>query len=326
MPAITSWIKRHKKQYDVSILIAVYNHEKYLKKAIDSVLSQEINCSYEVIIVDDFSTDSSREMLRQIETSLPSNYRIIYRDRNYGIVDNYYDAAKRMNGRYFIILEADDYWTYPYKVQEQYEFLENHGEYLAVSHLHKTIDADGNIEDNNVAYDIGQEYGFDDFLKRKLPGHTTTLLCRNYFRDKSFDHKIDLGKFAVMDQVNAFMLAVHGQTYQIKETWSVYRHVTSGGSNYSTMIKSDLSTSRYKDLYRGCCLYVRKHRMDDAIIIKMENFYIQYLYDYWAANSEDDPVTADEVVNEAQHNKDDAFRRQIVKQMEELQLARSREE
>jgi len=323
---ITNFIKRYKKQCDITILIAVYNHEKYLKTAIESVLAQIIKCSHEVIIVDDYSTDSSRKMLRQMEPSLPSNFRIIYRERNYGIADNYYDAVKFINGRYYIILEADDYWTYPYKIQEQYEFLESHSEYLAVSHLHKTIDTDGNIEDMHSAYEIGQTYGFDDFLKRKLPGHTTTILCRNYFRDKSFDHKIEIGKFAVMDQVNAFLLAVHGQAYQIKETWSVYRHITSGGSSYSTLIKRDLSTSRYKDLYRGCCLYVRKHRMDDAIIIKMENFYIQYLYDHWAANSEDDPVTADEVVSEVQHIKDDAFRRQIIRQMEELQLARSREE
>lgn len=326
MIGIIDWIKNSRKMCDITILIAVYNHEKYLKTAIDSVLAQEIKCSYEVIIVDDFSTDSSRAMLKDMEPSLPENYKIIYRERNYGIVNNYYDAVKRIKGRYFIILEADDYWTYPQKIQRQYEFLENNSEYLAVSHLHKTIDADGNIEDNHVAYDIGQEYGFDDFLERKLPGHTTTLLCRNYFKDKSFDYRIELGNFAVLDQVNAFFLAVHGKTYQIKETWSVYRHITSGGSSYSTLIKSDLSTSRYKNLYRGCCKYVSKHRMEDEIIIKMEHFYIQYLFDHWAANSEDDPVTAEEVLNEVRGIRDKEFEQQIIKQMEELQLARSREE
>ena len=164
---------------------------------------------------------------------------------------------------------------------------------------------------------------FDDFLERKLPGHTSTLMCRNYFRDNEFDYRLELENFIVLDQVNAFMLAVHGKTYQIKETWSVYRHITSGGSSYSTLIKSDRSTSRYKNFYKGCCLYVRKYRMDDEIRIKMENFYIRYLFDHWAANSEDDPVTADEVVGEVQNIKDEVFGQQIIRQMEELQMARN---
>lgn len=324
MLRISNFEKQHEESCDITILVAVYNHEKYLKTAIDSVLAQAIDCSYEVIIVDDYSTDSGRDMLREMEASLPSNYRIIYRERNYGIVDNFYDAVKQMRGRYFIILEADDYWTYPHKIQKQYEFLEKHSEYLAVSHLHNTIDADGNIEDNQAAYDIGQEYGFDDFLERKLPGHTATLLCRNYFRDNLFDYRLELGNFIVLDQVNAFLLAVHGKTYQIKEAWSVYRHLTSDESSYSTLIKSDLSTSRYKNLYSGCCRYVRKNCMDDEIIIKMENFYIRYLYEHWVTNSEDDPVTAEEVLTELQQIGDVQFRHRIIEEMENYNRTLSR--
>ena len=66
--------------------------------------------------------------------------------------------------------------------------------------------------------------------------------------------------------------------------------------------------------------------MNDVLRNKMEHFYIRYLYDHWAANSEDDPVTADEIVSEVEHIKDNAFGRQIIKQMVELQLARSRKE
>lgn len=322
MLSIRNWIRSYTKACDVTILVAVYNHEKYLKAAIDSVLAQIIDCRYEVIIIDDYSTDSSRAMLRDVEPSLPPNYRIIYRKRNYGIVDNYYDAVNRANGRYIIILEADDYWTYPHKIQKQYEFLEEHSEYLAVSHLHETIDAEGNIEPMQAAYEIGSEYGFEDFLKRKLPGHTATLMCRNYFRARLFRYKLDLGNFTVMDQVNAFMLAVHGKTYSIKETWSAYRHITTGGGSYSTAIRRDLTNSRYKELYRGCCEYVRKQHLDDDIRIRLENFYIQYLYDHWAAKSEDDFVTEKEVIREVQKIKDKGFGQQIIKAMEELQTAR----
>ena len=307
--------KHSEAKCDITILVAVYNHEKYLKTAIDSVLAQEIECSYEVIIVDDYSTDSSREILKAMEPSLPSNYRIIYRDRNYGIVDNYYDAVERMNGRYFIILEADDYWTYPHKIQKQYEFLEENREYLAVSHLHETIDGEGNVEANNDAYEIGQTYEFEDFLQRKLPGQTATILCRNYIRDNSFGYKLELGNFMVMDQVNAFLLAVHGKTYQIKEVWSVYRHITTGGSSYSATVKKYTAGSNLHDLYRGCCLYVRKHHMDDELVIKMENFHIRRLYDHWAADRKDNPVTADELLTELQQIRDEKYRQKIIEEM-----------
>ena len=307
---------------DISILVAVYNHEKYLETAIESVMAQIIDCNFEVIIIDDYSTDSSRDMLKGREPSLPSNYRIIYRERNYGIVDNYYDAVNRMNGRYFAILEADDYWTYPHKIQKQFEFLEKHQEYLAVSHLHDTIDGDGNIEPMHNAYVIGKTYGFDDFLERKLPGHTATLLCRNYFKYKLFDSKIKLGNFIVLDQVNAFLLAVHGKTYHINENWSVYRHVTTGGSSYSALIKKDLSTSSYKVFFKGCCLYVRKHHMDKEIRNKIEHFYIKYLFDHWAANSEDDFVTSTEVIKEIFYIRDKRFGLQIIKEIKALKKAR----
>ena len=66
---------------DISIIIAVYNHEKYIEKAINSVLLQEVSCSYEVLIGEDCSTDIIREILKKMK--LPDNIHIFYRETNY---------------------------------------------------------------------------------------------------------------------------------------------------------------------------------------------------------------------------------------------------
>ena len=263
---------------DITIVIAVYNHEKYLKRAIRSVLMQKISCSYEVLIVDDYSTDSSRDILRSIEPTLPDNYRILYRPYNYGLINNYYDAVKQMNGRYFIILEGDDYWTYSLKLQRQYEFLEKHSEYMAVSHRFREIDENGKTRKPDDDYKIRSEYGIKEFCNSKLPGQTATILSRNYFRYGCFDYKpefiSDFDGLFPMDRMHAFFLAVYGRVYCIDRCWSVYRYVTSGGSSYSATVDIGKWFQNLNIYYRGCKNYVKTHDIDAKKVPIIEGWLI----------------------------------------------------
>ena len=67
---------------DLSICVITYNHEKYISKALDSILMQKTNYSFEVLIADDCSTDNTPNILKEYEERYPAFFQIIYRKKN----------------------------------------------------------------------------------------------------------------------------------------------------------------------------------------------------------------------------------------------------
>ena len=128
----------------VSVVIATWNHERYIEKAVRSVLIQNVNFEYEVLIGEDCSPDDTANVLRRMEPQLPDNFHIFYRPVNYGGHKNFQYLFDRAVGKYMIILEGDDYWTYEYKLQKQVDFLESNPEYIAVAHNMKMVDQNDN--------------------------------------------------------------------------------------------------------------------------------------------------------------------------------------
>ena len=116
----------------VSVCCATYNHEPYIKKALDSVLNQSTDFDFEIIIGEDCSTDRSRDVLDEYKKRYPDKITLIYRDHNVGAKRNFEEIYSLAKGKYIIVLETDDYWTDPRKLQLQYEYLEKHKNVVAV--------------------------------------------------------------------------------------------------------------------------------------------------------------------------------------------------
>lgn len=246
---------------DISIIIAVYNHEKYIEKAINSVLLQEVSCSYEVLIGEDCSTDRSREILKKMK--LPDNFHIFYRETNYGPKRNFIDLYERMSGKYFIVLEGDDYWLYPGKLQEEYDFLEKNKDYLAVAHNTVVVGRDN--EEINVNYPECKSniYDYKEFEKGLLPGQTTTILCRNYYKQKIFDYEVNTENYPAGDRVRAFLLIANGKVYCIQKKWSAYRYIITSGSSFSaTYVERASESLQY---YRGIYMYAKQHEIEKNV-------------------------------------------------------------
>ena len=112
----------------VSIECITYNHEKFIKKALDSFLMQKTNFNYEIIIHDDASTDRTAEIIKEYELKYPNIIKPIYQK------ENQYSQGKKISsiiqnklkGKYVAICEGDDYWTDPYKLQKQVDYMESH--------------------------------------------------------------------------------------------------------------------------------------------------------------------------------------------------------
>ena len=98
--------------FDLSIYVATYNHEKYITKALDSVFMQKTKYSFEVLVGEDCSTDNTRLVLKEYEKKNYNNLTIYYRQKNMSNMDisNAMDLIMRCRGKYLIALEGDDYW------------------------------------------------------------------------------------------------------------------------------------------------------------------------------------------------------------------------
>ncbi len=111
----------------VSIICNTYNHEKYIKDALDGFVKQKVNFNYEVLIHDDASTDNTPQIIKEYVHRYPNLIKPIYQSENQyskkqGIV---YDIQfQRAIGKYIAICEGDDYWIDNYKLQKQYDALE----------------------------------------------------------------------------------------------------------------------------------------------------------------------------------------------------------
>ena len=70
------------KQIDVSVYMLTYYHEKYIRQAIESVLSQKTHYNYEIVISDDYSQDGTREILREYQEKYPDIIRVNLNEKN----------------------------------------------------------------------------------------------------------------------------------------------------------------------------------------------------------------------------------------------------
>lgn len=133
------------KDIKVSIICNAYNHENYIRDAIESFLMQKTNFGFEVLIHDDASTDKTPEIIKAYEKEFPDIIKPIYQKENKysrGISIGLNYQYPRVKGKYIAVCEGDDYWTDPYKLQKQYDALEKHPEVDMCAHTADRVVAD----------------------------------------------------------------------------------------------------------------------------------------------------------------------------------------
>ncbi len=137
-------------KYLVNVIIVAYNHEKYIRTTLDSVLGQKTQFPYRVVVADDCSPDHSNEIFREYEAKYGDRLKIIRRPANVGVIKNLFSAMSDYRScKYFAFCSGDDYWIDENKLQLQYDYLETHDDVsVALSGYRKFF------EDTNECKDI----------------------------------------------------------------------------------------------------------------------------------------------------------------------------
>ncbi len=139
-----------------------YNHELFIRDAINGVLIQKTNFPIELVIGDDFSTDRTLDIIKEFRGSDTISIRVLDRKRgdaydrkrqSLGRLYNFQNIIEECTGKYIALLDGDDYWTDPTKLQKQVDFLEEHSDFSLSFHNVSLVDENSNkLKDNFLNY------------------------------------------------------------------------------------------------------------------------------------------------------------------------------
>jgi len=174
----------------VSICMITYNHESFIEQAIDSIIQQETNFDFELIIGEDYSKDNTRKIIEQYCERYP-NIKLIDRGKNVGSTFNFIDTLDRATGEYVSMMDGDDYML-PGKLQKQVDFLDAHPEVVMVGHQMNLLDENTNTitKVSNVPF-MKERYSIEDFIaKGSLFANSSKMFRRSNWPNYLHNYKI----------------------------------------------------------------------------------------------------------------------------------------
>lgn len=201
-------------KYKITVCILTYNHRHFIGEAIESVLSQNADFSWNILIADDCSTDGTREILQEYALKYTDKIELILQVRNVGMQENFRDLFLTPDSKYIAFLDGDDIWIDSKRLQKQYDFLEQSPDYTIVYGKSTLMDVNGKAIPYNRRPDFKSGYIFEDILTCKyLPSMTAALMRTEEIRkmyptrtEPGFDFYVIInicknGKAAFLDEV-----------------------------------------------------------------------------------------------------------------------------
>ena len=216
-----------KNEIMVSVLCLAYNHEKYIQRTINSILCQNTNFAYEIIIHDDASTDKTKDIIKKYEKKFPGKVIGIYQTINQysqgkAIIEEYMLPVAQ--GKYIAFCECDDWWISSNKLQMQFDYMEKNPRCSLCAHntvLHYVTEEvkDANFNAWRRVHKINSREAFlewkihtSSFFMRKEEGYRPEYSRKYWFGDyvrltTAFTHGAIMVLPFVMSQYNYGVLS-----------------------------------------------------------------------------------------------------------------------
>jgi len=127
----------------VSVCVVTYDQENYIRQCLQSLVEQETDFLFEIIVSDDCSTDGTRTIVQDFATKYPGVVKPIFNKNNIGAFKNFLLVHENATGEYIAHMDGDDY-ALPGKLQQQADFLDEHEDCTVVFHVMKIVDGISN--------------------------------------------------------------------------------------------------------------------------------------------------------------------------------------
>ena len=263
----------------VSVMILTYNHEKFIGQAIEGILNQKTNFSIEINVVEDCSTDGTRDVIRKYHEKHPDKINLYFNKVNVGSTGGTmqmvtHEGFKTLKGQYIAILDGDDYWSTPDKLQKQVDFLDANPEYAACGHNVIKIYDDNSREPHRFLYWEGMKevVTFQDLVAMTSFFHISTLLYRNVLRGIPNKH------FADRHSCEIYITMVHslyGPIRRFDEDMSVYRAHAGGGFSTMPVLKGRMFNLEGLRRYNRWFHYKYCRSFSKTIVRLIEDLFLQ---------------------------------------------------
>lgn len=265
-------------KYDVSVIIPAYNQEHFIEETIKSVLSQEFNGRYEVLISDDGSIDKTWDIIQKYST-LP-NIKLNKLNINSGYWKSYNWLINNAEGKYIAYIDGDDLW-YKYKLQNAFDLLEADLKCALVFSKSDVETLDGRIYRNFVNKNLSSLKITKDFLlrHRALFGNSTKVFraeCKeqlvNGLRDwRTYDYWqhlrcLEYGYARVTSDQEEALYRMHGRAAGKEfdeKILRVYNEILDEGNDYNADINASILVSVFLKLLKR-----NKIRREELNILK----------------------------------------------------------
>lgn len=213
----------------VSACVIAYNHEKFIGAALKGAQSQELDHPYEIVLGDDKSPDETLAIAKELADQDP-RIRILEREKNLGMHGNWRATIAACEGDYIAMIEADDYWKDPKKLQKQVDLLESRPDLAATFHYAEVSYEDTLQSDSPLEYELDKtEFTIEDVILRKWFIPTASVVFR-----KSMLHDLNwTDGLSSIDVPLLLSVSQHGGIQLIPEKMGVYR-IHPGGVSEAT--------------------------------------------------------------------------------------------
>ena len=214
----------------VSILIATYNQEQFITRAVDSALMQKTDFKYEILVGDDCSTDMTGKICAEYQKKHPDKIRFVTASCNVRALGGNFTRLQYLaRGEYIAPLEGDDYWTDPTKLQTQIEIFRQYPEVTLCMAGRETLATDGSVSyAHNDHFDRlfakspdpnGAFFEGDDYFAHPLGGPIGTVMYRK--SDLNLD---ELAMFYYRTSfTHYYLLLKKGKGFLLKKPMVMYR-------------------------------------------------------------------------------------------------------
>ena len=230
-------------QCRVSVLLVTYNQQRYIGRALRSLLGQALDGPIQVIVADDGSTDRTRDIIAEHEGT-DSRFKFTYLDHstNLGITKNYQRGFAACTGQYVAVLEGDDYWISPEKLLRQSAFLDAHWECDLCAVNYFTFEEERALFTARTGVGAGHRLlGARDQIANNLASNFSTCMYRKTALD---DLPESLFEMTSYDWIVNICVASRSLIGFLEEPMSVYR-LHAGGvwtqTKYTDQLRAQLT-------------------------------------------------------------------------------------